>query len=90
MYQALLSPPLEPGNEATCVNEGACSVSYLDNWGHPVYLVECLEVTYRWGLLSVVGKLVSQVGNEHAKLCSPVTNMVEPRGEGRGGDGREG
>ena len=59
-----------------------------------MYLVECLKVADRGGLLGVVGKLVLEVSNEHAKLCPPVTNMIEPRegrgGEGRGGEGRGG
>ena len=62
------------------------------HYEHPVYLVECLKVTDRWGLLGIVGELVLEVSNEHAELCPPVTHMIEPGrgGEGRGGEGRGG
>ena len=55
------------------------------NIEHPLYLVKCLKVADRRGLLGVVGELVLEVSNEHAKLCPPVTHMIEP-GEGRGGE----
>lgn len=42
------------------------------------YFVKSLEVFDWWGSIQIIWKLVLQVSNEHSKLCSPISHMVQP------------
>ena len=43
------------------------------------YLVESLQIRDGGFLFEEVGKPVLQVGNQHAKLCAPVPQVVDPQ-----------
>ena len=45
------------------------------------YLIESLQVTNGWRHLQIVRKLVLEMRNQHAKLSSPVSNVVDTENE---------
>lgn len=45
----------------------------------PAYLVEVHEVSNGRGLLCVVRELVLQISDEHPKLCTPISKVVQSK-----------